>query len=213
MMIRPCQPSDEAAIRQICFDTALFGNSMRGFIDDIELITESIIGYHIRYEPESLLVAEDQGLVAGYLSGCRDTRRFERIYARKILPRVLLRFFSQGHWRKRNAWRLVLFGMRSAPQWKALHQTVSADYPAHLHCNVKPGMQGRGIGAALMDAFIGGLTARRVSGVHLTTATDAGKAFFARCGFQTLARRSMPSLAGYPPQEVWLMVRKCAPAP
>ena len=60
----------------------------------------------------------------------------------------------------------------------------------------------------LMEAYLGLLQSRRIPGCHLTTGTDAGKAFFARFQFEVLAKSPMPFLAGRPPHEVWLMGRQ-----
>jgi GNAT superfamily N-acetyltransferase len=209
-MIRLFQASDEAAVRKICYETALYGHSMKGFIDDEAFITESVIGYHIRYEPESLFVTEDKDEIVGYLSGCVDTHHFERVYLRRVVPHVLGLFFRNHHWRNRNTWDLLRFSLKSAPGWKKMHGHLIRNYPANLHSNVKPGHQGQGIGTQLMEAYLAYLKNRGVPGVHLTTGTDAGKAFFSRFGFQVLGRNLMPTLAQRPPHEVWLMGRKVA---
>ncbi|HBA82869.1 MAG TPA: hypothetical protein DCZ95_02130 [Verrucomicrobia bacterium] len=207
-MIRLFQPSDEAAVRHICYETSRYGQSMKGFIDDEEFIAESVIGYHLRYEPGSLFVAEENGEVVGYLSGCLDTQRYERVYVRHILPRLLRLFLSNRRWCNPNLWKLLLFSLKSAPAWKKLHGSLTAGYPAHLHSNIKPGYQGRGLGSQLMEQFLAFLKAQGVPGVHLTTGTDAGKAFFSRFQFQVLAKALMPPLAQRPSHEVWLMGRR-----
>lgn len=57
-----------------------------------------------------------------------------------------------------------------------------------LHIDLLPGLQGRGFGRALIDAFRTALAARGVPGVHLgMDAANAGaRAFHERLGFHEL---------------------------
>ena len=73
--------------------------------------------------------------------------------------------------------------------------TVFADlfdrFPAHLHINVAPGMQKRGVGSALISHFIGRLREKRVRGVHIVTSPDAANTvFYRRMGFDFEEERS-----------------------
>ncbi len=65
-------------------------------------------------------------------------------------------------------------------------------YPAHFHVNCRPGRQGRGIGAALVAAFVAHCRARRVPGVHaVTTKAARNVAFYRRLGFaHAVARKA-----------------------
>lgn len=62
-------------------------------------------------------------------------------------------------------------------------------YPAHLHVNVRSESRGRGIGAALVDAFAGHCAALGLPGLHaITQANTRAADFFARCALQAMAR-------------------------
>jgi GNAT superfamily N-acetyltransferase len=65
-----------------------------------------------------------------------------------------------------------------------------ADYPAHLHIDLLPQVQGQGLGRQLMRTYLGALRDRGVPRVHL--AMGAGnapaRAFYDRLGFTELAR-------------------------
>ena len=59
-------------------------------------------------------------------------------------------------------------------------------YPAHFHINVRPAAQGRGVGRALVSAFLAGCQ----TGAHVVTgATAPARGFYARLGFAAIARR------------------------
>lgn len=64
-------------------------------------------------------------------------------------------------------------------------------YPAHLHINCDPEVQGRGIGSKLIQAYCDQKAKEGLSGVHLVTTTDAPNvAFYKKNGFEfTLERQ------------------------
>lgn len=58
------------------------------------------------------------------------------------------------------------------------------DYPAHFHINCRPERQGRGLGRALVAAFVGQCVERGVAGVHVVTGRDArNRHFYDKNGF------------------------------
>jgi ribosomal protein S18 acetylase RimI-like enzyme len=196
--IRPYKPTDDPALRAICFETALYGQPIKPLLDDPELISDLWLRYYLRFEPEHCWVAEVEDLMAGYLTGCHDTGSFRRIFVRSILPGLVARFLRKGHWRKpwfrRLAWQAITQG------WQRLgyRAHLLADYPAHCHLNLAPGDRHRGIGSQLLETFLTNLREHKVRGIHVATATPEGKAFFLRHGFQFLSEepafRLSPSL-------------------
>lgn len=55
-----------------------------------------------------------------------------------------------------------------------------ARFPAHLHINVAPGNQGKGIGRRLISAAVSELGNRRIHGLHLITSPTAKNVPFYR---------------------------------
>jgi GNAT superfamily N-acetyltransferase len=53
-----------------------------------------------------------------------------------------------------------------------------ADYPAHLHINTHPQVQGKGVGAALLRKLEEQLQLQGVKGVHLVTHAEARNVMF-----------------------------------
>ncbi|MFV0297767.1 MAG: GNAT family N-acetyltransferase [Hyphomicrobiaceae bacterium] len=65
---------------------------------------------------------------------------------------------------------------------------LTARYPGHLHINLAAEARNRGIGQALIAAFLSDLRRKGVSGVHLVTGRDSrNRSFYARCGFEEAA--------------------------
>ena len=72
------------------------------------------------------------------------------------------------------------------------------NYPSHFHINVRPGLQGKGIGHALTARF-GEICASAGSpGIHVvTSATSRAVKFYEACGFKRVTHpeltRALPS--------------------
>lgn len=205
VLVRPYRPADAEAVRRISFETALYGQPMEPLFQGRPLISETLIGYYAQFEPEALFVAELEGRVIGYLTGCLDTRRFERLFARRILPRLVWICLREGYWLKPSFWWLVGAGGKSAGRWSRVRDRVLLRYPAHCHMNLESGSRHAGTGSALLKAFFDAMKARGVRGIHILSATEAGKAFFTKSGFVRLAKYPAPRLPGTTRRETWVM--------
>ncbi|MFQ5958148.1 MAG: GNAT family N-acetyltransferase [Alphaproteobacteria bacterium] len=64
-------------------------------------------------------------------------------------------------------------------------------YPAHFHVNCHPNFRRRGVGTALVEAFVAACVKDGVAGVHIVTGTGADNvAFYRECGLEfAVARR------------------------
>ena len=196
-IIRPYAAGDRVAVRRICCDTADAGRPVEAFFDDRELIADLLMNYYTDFEPASAWVAEQAGgpaiagEVVGYLTGCRDTGRFRRIMFWCIVPRALFKAFWRGTWWAVSTRRLIRCNLPI--WWRSLGNWTMplAGYPAHLHINLRPGMQGQGVGRQLINQFLAQLRSAGISGVHLSTREDnmAALAFFKKMGFARLDRR------------------------
>jgi ribosomal protein S18 acetylase RimI-like enzyme len=63
-----------------------------------------------------------------------------------------------------------------------------AEYPAHLHIDLLPRLQGSGWGRRLVDTLIAELTGRGIRGLHLSLDPEntGARAFYDRLGFAEL---------------------------
>jgi len=208
--VRAYRPADRAAVRRICADTACFGRPIEPVFADRELFADALLGGFTDCEPESCLVAEEEGRVVGYLAGALDARRARRRFARRGLPRLVLRVLLGGHWLRPSFWRLVLAAARVSGARSRAVAAGLAEHPATLHLNLDERARRRGAGSALLGAFLNCARARGARGIHVSVATDGGKRFFTRHGFARLSSHPAPKLAppGEQPEEVWIMGRK-----
>jgi GNAT superfamily N-acetyltransferase len=195
--------ADEESVRRICFDTALFGGPMGPFFGDRWLVTEAILGCHIRGEPESLFIAEANGEVAGYLAGSLDTRRLFRRCAAGLALRLLGRAIFRVHFLRPRSWMPAYAAIRYAITNARMRRPLIENYPATFHINLDERFRGAGIGTALVAAFLA--AANNVRGVHISTASPAGKQFFSKLGFETASTALAPRILAEEPREMWVM--------
>jgi len=186
--LRPYEPRDREAVRQICCETADSGEPMDGWFPDREIFADLLMRYYTDCEPESLLVAMSDGRVVGYLAACRDTARFRRMMAFWIVPATVLKAMLRGTlWHPKL--RALLWANRHIGQWRD-HVSVDA-YPAHLHINLRHNYRGLHIGQRLLDQWLRQARAAEIRGVHaaVNASNTRGARFFKAMGFQPLGRQ------------------------
>lgn len=212
-VVRHFRPDDEAAVRRICYNTALRGAPLRGVFDDERLAVDAILGYHIWVESDAFFVSESVDGVMGYLAGCLDTVRYESLHVQRVLPRIVWRTLTHGHWAHRRSWRLIFDSLAYARLLRVHRQPFLNAYPAHLHINVAAAARGRSVGVALVSAFIATLEERHISGVHAVVQSPHGASFFVSNGFEVLTQYSCPPLLHLPPGQVTIVGRRMGPVP
>jgi GNAT superfamily N-acetyltransferase len=204
-MIRSYRDSDWEVLRDICVESALYGQPIAPLVDDRELVAEALLGYYARFERESLFVAEVEGRVVGYLTGCVDTKKYERIFTSRGIPRLLLRLITRGHFYRPMMWRLLAALVRTGLRRHRTIHTIMGAYPAHCHIDIAAAYQRVGLGSKLLDAFLCDIKSRGVRGIHVSTLTGPGKAFFVRMGFTLLGSYPAIPIGDISPGEVLIM--------
>jgi GNAT superfamily N-acetyltransferase len=189
-VIRVARAADWPAIRELCCRTGDGGSPVAP--GRWPFFAELWIGPYQRLLPGWTHVAETPAELAGYLTGCPDTRAFEQARAFRVTLALLARVALGRYGWTVDTRRFVrqAFGLARPAEAAfppALVETLRRDYPAHLHMNVAAGARGRGIGGALLEAYLDALRERGVPGVHLFC--GAGPlGFYGRHGFAVLGR-------------------------
>ncbi|GIF12019.1 GNAT family N-acetyltransferase [Actinoplanes teichomyceticus] len=179
--IRAYRSSDLDAVYDICARTGDAGRDARGKYSSDRLLGDIWAAPYVVLEPEHAHVLDDgSGRPVGYIIGTADTATFVERYRNEWLPATADRL-RDGDPRDE-----LMLELHRSPERMLL--PVLDDYPAHLHIDLLPEWQGRGQGRALMAAFLAGLRAAGVSGVHLGMAPDnhGARAFYRRMGFRDL---------------------------
>jgi GNAT superfamily N-acetyltransferase len=181
--IRKYQPSDRAAIREICREASRSQPDPL-LLEDPELALLLFVDYYLEHEPDSCFVAEADNRVVGYRAGCCDTARYEEHVRRRVTPRIILRIARKIvtlRYRRKETYRALWWSLftKLATRPKPLSESWD-EYPAHSHCNVEPDYRGGGIGFSLSVAFHDHLRVRGITGVHSILVEREGAESYSR---------------------------------
>lgn len=181
--IRPFQPVDIDALYRICLLTGWRGQDATAHYSDPLLIGHFYAAPYVKHDPGLCLIVTLDGEPSGYVLGTADSAGF--------------RAWSELHWFPALRERYALHDQADVSAEAALVRGLHAgyqpphyarEYPAHLHIDLLPGVQGRGIGAQLMHRFFDLLCERRCPAVHLVvnTANARAVAFYEKFGFHLI---------------------------
>ena len=188
--LRHAQPEDRAATYRVCLLTGDSGRDATHLHQDPDALGNVYVGAYLAFEPAFAFVLEDAGGVCGYTLGALDSQRFYQRYRDEWLPPLRAqRPAPQGD---QSSWT------RDQHLWHLYHQpdiflpAEETAYPSHLHIDLLPRAQGRGIGREMMRVLLGALVTHGSRGVHLAMALDNHRAsqFYAKLGFHELARNA-----------------------
>jgi ribosomal protein S18 acetylase RimI-like enzyme len=164
--IRPYRPSDLDDICRICLLTGESGADASALYRDPKVLGHLYAGPYGVLSPETAFVVEDAEGVGGYILGTPDTRAFEARLEAEWWPRLRLQYANPSGtppdaWTPDQRRAYLIHRPFHAPR------RVVVPFPAHLHIDLLPRLQGQNLGRRLLDlwlAMISGLGAR---GVHL----------------------------------------------
>lgn len=219
VIIRNFRPPDEAAVQEITFRTGFKGKDLTGknYFDDKRLFFLIFAYYYTRYEPEQFFVAVDtkDDTVVGFIGGTTDTEAKQRTFRKKMVWRIVARTFLITSWRYPRTFKTVLSMMRmmgDVQENRAKRAALWAEYPAHLHINLLPDYQSRGLGTRLMKRFERHLIHRGIKGVHLDTTSHNHKAvpFYGKMGFAIASQVETTSHPKFKDLKLLTFVKKLA---
>ncbi len=188
--LRPFRPGDEPELADICLRTADAGADGTGILDDDDIWAAVFVLPYVARHPDLAFVIEtDDGRVAGYVVGTDDTDAFEEWFRTDWWPRIGARWpqpeadLPDSERSRQDAVLSYAYGRRADAE------SFAARYPAHLHIDLLPELQGQGWGRRLIAALTDALRGAGSPGIHLVASgTNTGAiAFYERLGFTRLA--------------------------
>ena len=188
--VRPYQAGDREALFNIGAETAFFGAPIEAYMEDRRTFLDVFYAYYTDYEPQHAWVACVDDRVVGFLTGCTDTHRQEKVMQKKLVPgvlwNVLRRRYKLGPKVRRYTRAIVGAGLRGE-----FPPADVARFPAHLHINLLDGFRGLGLGRRLMQAYLAQLKELAIPGVHLhtTSLNEAACHLYEASGFRIWAAR------------------------
>lgn len=182
--IRPFEVGDTDACYEICLRTADNGNDATALHTDPRIVGEVWVAPYLARHPECALVIEDDEGVGGYVVGAPDTAAYDAwVDAEWFVP--LRARYPKGCFPDGTADAACVELIHSPPR---MPPDVVEAYPAHLHIDLLPRLQGRGYGRPMMNALFERVRDAGAPAIHLGCSPENTNAiaFYRRLGFDDL---------------------------
>ncbi|MFT5203707.1 MAG: ribosomal protein S18 acetylase RimI-like enzyme [Candidatus Aldehydirespiratoraceae bacterium] len=182
--LRPFEPSDTDTCYSICLLTADNGGDATELHADPRIVGEVWVAPYLTRHPECAFVVEDEEGVGGYVVGAPFTDDYDD-WADQEWFVPLREKYPLGSFPDDTADGVCVNLMHNPLRMPA--ETVAA-YPAHLHIDLLPRLQGGGFGRQLMDALFASCRAAGSPAIHLgcSPANTNAIAFYQHLGFEDL---------------------------
>jgi GNAT superfamily N-acetyltransferase len=198
--IRPALAADTPYFYEICLKTGDAGKDASALFFDPFLLGHYFAAPYLFFPQGVCFAAEYQFRPQGYIIAVPDTGAFNRWMEETWLPPLRRQYplpFPPQRLRSETESRLMMTirGSHLPPEPPA---PWLAAYPAHLHINLLPEIQGRGTGRLLMDTLCAELIRCGVPGVHLgvNARNSSAMAFYRKMGFSVLQEESWGPVMG-----------------
>jgi GNAT superfamily N-acetyltransferase len=181
--IKPYEKSDRSFVRDICWMTALMGDSGNLFLDKNakEMFVDYWTKYYTDFEPESLFVAKYNEKVVGYIMGCLDETKYNQIFFGQNLISIIKRCLQPK----------IIFNIKNISfLYHSLVSLARGEYnlslpscSAHLHINILKGWRKQGIGTMLINRLFDHMRRTKINCIKAVTSSEQGANFFEKNGF------------------------------
>jgi len=187
VQIRGYRAGDLGDLYRVCLETGDSGTDATGLFRDPDLLGHVFAAPYGVLEPSLAFVAEDPAGVGGYCLAALDTREFEQRLEQEWWPALRLRYADpdvteREHWTRDQELAYVIHH-----PWQTEDDLI-AGFPSHLHVDLLPRVQGRGIGRQLIDLQLAALRERGSHGVHMHVwpTNQRALSFYDHLGFTRL---------------------------
>lgn len=184
--VRQAVEADLGAVYEICLKTGDAGRDAEHLFEDPKLVGHVYGAPYLVLEGCISFVAEDEAGVLGYAVGAPDTRSYEKILVSEWLPDLRSRYPLPGgpsdDWSPDEHYCDLIHNPRPIPE------EIVREFPAHIHMNLLQRARGRGVGSALLEAWVEAARQEQVRAVHAgVSATNlAGLKFWTSRGFTSV---------------------------
>jgi GNAT superfamily N-acetyltransferase len=189
--IRKAEMSDIPYIYEICLKTGDSGKDATDQFLDPYLKGNYYAAPYFFFSTGIRFIAEYQHRPQGYIIGVPDTSAFEKWMEEQWLPPLRKRYpqpFPPELIRSEKEAQMINIIHNQIFPAEAYNQDLYKEYPAHLHIDMLPTLQGKGLGRKLMDTLFEELNRQGVPGVHLgvSSSNTSAIAFYKKLGFSTV---------------------------
>jgi ribosomal protein S18 acetylase RimI-like enzyme len=201
--IRLYQTADQADVYRVCLLTGNSGTDATGLYLDDTVVADIYAGPYLELEPELAFVVETERGVEGYAIATAHTKQFIERFREEWLPGFAKRHARPAANPAANPSDEP--GENPRPALSVAEEMTERGYrpenmlidevdefPAHLHINLLPSLQGQGLGRELIRTILAALREHGADAVHLgvSPSNTSASAFYRRLGFTELASSS-----------------------
>jgi len=181
--IRPYQTSDLESIYNICLLTGDSGKDASNIYKDPNMLGHFYAAPYAVLEPELTFIVTLDALPSGYILGTQNSKVFRERSESQWFPNLREKYpLPNEHDTSADAniIRLIHKGY--------ILKKELVNYPAHLHIDLLPNTQGKGLGKKLMLTFIQKLKELNVPALHLEVGKKNPGAieFYRKMGFHEI---------------------------
>jgi len=166
-VVRPYRDNDLDDLYRICLQTGDGGRDATSMFDDPRLLGHVFAAPYGLFEPSLAFVAEDAAGVGGYIVGALDSRAFAKRLEAGWWPALRDRYPAPPSGLRPDQWTPAQRVARFIHVPLTVPAELAEDYPSHLHINLVPRLQSRGLGRQLMNTLMRALRERGSAGLHL----------------------------------------------
>lgn len=187
VLVRPYETGDFEAVYDVCIRTGDVGRDASTTFDRPRVIPDVFAGPYVVSEPGLAFVVDDGARAVGYVLGTADTEGFVAWYRAEWLPQISPAYppATEPPFGSRDE---LFVHLLHWPERMLLGQLLER-YPAHLHIDILPSWQGRGLGRVLMEEFLAAARRAGSPGAHLAVdpANIRALGFYEALGFERAA--------------------------
>lgn len=179
--IRAYEEKDRERVQALCIENANCNDADDTFKQYILLM---YCNYYIDIEPENTFVAvDDEDNAIGYIFCAQNCDAYEKIFNETYIPQAAkmgLKYFIDA--------KLDII----------THTMFRAQYPAHLHIDIRSDYQGQGIGSMLLEQLKANLLTKGITSCMLVCGADNDGAirFYERNGYMHLITTHLGTAMG-----------------
>lgn len=188
-IIRPAKPGDEPGAYRVCLKTGDYGKNGEPFYrDDPDALARVFVGPYLVFEPELALILQDGQGICGYALAALDSQRFYDRFEREWRPNLCEQFPAPIS--DPRLWTRAQHVHHGYHHPDYFCPEPYADYPSHLHIDLLPRAQGRGLGRKMIMELMKLLRGGGSRGVHMGVSVHNPDAlgFYRHLGFHELTR-------------------------
>ena len=201
-IVREYRPTDRQAVRDLCCLTGFLGRPIDPVFEDRDLFADFLTDYYLTREPDSAFVVTIDGIVKGYLLGCRFPHRHQRFslfQSVSLAAKALIRspcYNAESHrfirWIILNSWREVPDAPRNI---------------GHFHINFLPELKRVAVIRAVLEHYLRFLSdhgVKQTSAQMVTFDDRRTLGLFERYGFKVLNRSRISKFERFTSEPVYL---------